>query len=136
MPTEMRTPNLREKIERKCKILYFPIKFHEISTQILQRSHSGNVLHIIWPHRWEHDKNPESLAETVFELDHNNIPFKLSILGEQFQAYPPCLDEIRERLKDKIQCYGYLSRGNYIKCLSEGDIVISTASHEFYGVAM
>lgn len=95
-----------------------------------------NELHLVWPHRWEHDKNPQLLANTLIELDQRQIPFKLSIVGEQFESHPLCFDEIKEKLAHKLRHFGYLSRSDYLRCLSEADVVISTANHEFYGVSM
>lgn len=100
-----------------------------------EKTHSS-VLHLIWPHRWEHDKNPQLLTETVLELNKRMLPFKISIIGESFQAIPECFDGIHEKLGDKLVNFGYLSREDYLKCLIDGDIVISTADHEFYGVSM
>lgn len=96
----------------------------------------SNGLHVVWPHRWEHDKNPQTLADTFIELDRRQIPFTLSIVGEQFDSYPKCFDEIKEILAHKLKHIGYLSRTDYLKCLTEADVVISTANHEFYGVSM
>lgn len=95
-----------------------------------------NELHLIWPHRWEHDKNPRLLASVLIDLDQRQIPFTISIVGEQFEERPSCFDEIEEKLAPKIRQFGYLSRCDYFKCLTEADIVISTADHEFYGVSM
>lgn len=94
------------------------------------------ILHLVWPHRWEHDKNPQLLADALIELNSRGILFNVSIVGEQFQTYPSCFDEIKEKLSGKLKHFGYLSREDYLKCLAESDIVISTADHEFYGVSM
>lgn len=94
------------------------------------------VLHLVWPHRWEHDKNPKLLTETLLELHKRQVPFRASIIGENFQATPECFDGIQEKLGDKLCNFGFLSRDDYLKCLLNGDIVISTAGHEFYGVSM
>lgn len=96
----------------------------------------ANELHLLWNHRWEHDKNPQLLVNTLIELDRRQIPFKISIVGEQRESYPACFDEVKEKLAHKLQHFGYLSRSDYIRCLNEADVVISTANHEFYGVSM
>lgn len=96
----------------------------------------SEVLHLVWPHRWEHDKNPQLLANALIELHQRDIFFTVSIVGEQFQTYPSCFDEMKEKLTGKLKHFGYLSRGDYLECLAEADIVISTADHEFYGVSM
>lgn len=99
-------------------------------------NNDSKVLHLVWPHRWEHDKNPQLLANTLIELHNRDIPFAVSIVGEQFQTYPPCFDEMKDKLKEQLKYFGYLNKEDYLKCLTEADIVISTADHEFYGVSM
>lgn len=128
--------NLPEILVPKCDVLYFPIKFYRQPKDAHHRRNDGHVLHLIWSHRWEHDKNPKLLAETLFELHARGVPFKVSIIGEKFQEYPNCFDEMRAKLRNEIVHFGYLSRDDYISCLNDGDIVISTADHEFYGVSM
>lgn len=133
----MKLKNLRQKIEPKCAVLYFPINFHQMPFRPMQNeSKDSEPLHLVWPHRWEHDKNPVLLANVLFELDQRGVPFMISIVGEQYDEQPDCFDDIQKRLATKIQHLGYLTRANYLKCLTEADIVISTADHEFYGVSM
>lgn len=124
--------NIPETLAPKCDVLYFPIKFDRQPKNLDDR----DVLHLIWSHRWEHDKNPNLLAETLFELHDRGVPFKVSIIGEKYQEYPKCFDEMQTKLPNEIIHFGYLSRDDYIACLADGDIVISTAGHEFYGVSM
>lgn len=132
--SDFKIKNLHERIEPNCKVLYFPIKFHQMPTERLNID--SNELHLVWPHRWEHDKNPRLLAEALIELDRRQIPFTVSIIGEQFQERPSCFDGIEEKISHRIRHFGYLSRSDYFKCLADADIVISTADHEFYGVSM
>jgi len=45
--------------------------------------------------------------------------------------------EARDRLSDHVINYGHLqSRDVYLGALAAADVVVSTALHEFYGVAM
>lgn len=128
--------NLLKILTPKCSVLYFPIQFDGMLRKSHCRSHERSVLHLIWPHRWEHDKNPELLAKVLFELQKREVPFQVSIIGEKYEEFPNCFDEMRTRLSNEILHFGYLSRSDYIKCLNDGDIVISTAAHEFFGVSM
>ena len=44
---DYRPKNLKEKINKKCRVLYFPIK------AIARQEEMGEkILHIMWPHRW------------------------------------------------------------------------------------
>lgn len=135
--SDFKLRNIKEKIEPKCQVLYFPINFHKMPTRI--HSHDDELergLHLIWPHRWEHDKNPREFIDALLELNKRQRQFRVSIIGESFQTIPACFDGVQVQLGAKLINFGYLNRDEYFQCLLDGDIVISTADHEFYGVSM
>jgi glycosyltransferase involved in cell wall biosynthesis len=92
---------------------------------------------ILWNHRWEHDKNPEDFFEALFALDREGIDFRLIVLGQSFRDIPPVFTEARRRLANRIVHFGYApSWKEYAHWLRQGDIVVSTANHEFFGMAV
>ena len=93
-------------------------------------------LKLVWAARWEEDKNPSLLFAALRELKEKNFLFKISILGEQLTRWPECFQEAEDEFASEIDHFGYAeSREQYKAILQEGDIFISTADHEFFGIA-
>jgi glycosyltransferase involved in cell wall biosynthesis len=98
---------------------------------------AGRLLHIVWPHRWEHDKNPAAFFNALYALKDGGCQFSLSVLGETYSEIPPVFLEAKDKLADEILNFGYVdTRDNYLKILREADVVVSTANHEFFGVSV
>ncbi|XP_015834050.1 tRNA-queuosine alpha-mannosyltransferase isoform X2 [Tribolium castaneum] len=132
---DRRPKDLKQKIESKCQVLYFPMDFCHISQ--LDKVLQTNVLHIVWPHRWEFDKGPEDFFSVLMKLKEEKIPFKLSILGENFTDIPPIFTTIKLVMKEEIENFGYVqSKSDYYNILASAHVVVSTAKHEFFGVAL
>ena len=94
------------------------------------------VARILWNQRWEYDKGPGELAAAVTELDKRAAEFDLVLAGEQFPTDPDEFVRLRTALGDKLVHYGWAEPNEYVALLSSSDIVISTAHHEFFGIAI
>ncbi|HPF37493.1 MAG TPA: DUF3524 domain-containing protein [Phycisphaerae bacterium] len=93
-------------------------------------------LHIVWAARWEHDKNPEDFFAAIRILAERGVAFRLSVLGQRFRETPPIFDEARDQFADRIDHWGFLaSRDAYFRALTDADVFVSTAHHEFFGLA-
>jgi len=124
-----------EEIQNKSRVLSPGIDFSVIDTAI-EENRTGPPV-IVWNHRWEHDKDPDSFFEALSDLDREGIDFRLVVLGESFKAHPEIFDEAKETLSSKILHFGYVrSRKDYARWLKHGSIVVSTARHEFFGIAI
>jgi glycosyltransferase involved in cell wall biosynthesis len=119
----------------KSRVLPPGIDFTSIDAQKYVSCHDSPV--ILWNHRWEHDKNPITFFKALFKLYEEGIDFKLAVLGESFETYPLIFDEARDRLSDRIVHYGYIeSSVEYARMLKSADIVVSTSTHEFFGISV
>jgi glycosyltransferase involved in cell wall biosynthesis len=92
---------------------------------------------ILWNHRWEYDKDPESFFRAIYVLADEGLDFGLVLLGESFRCQPEEFLKARQRLPEHIVHFGYAEDAlTYGRLLWEADIVVSTALHEFFGVAI
>ncbi len=124
-----------EGINDKSIVLHPGIDFSHID----KVPDSGREDHpvIVWNHRWEHDKNPEEFFDALYSLKKKGIAFRLIVLGESFRNVPDCFIQAKERLSEEILHYGYAeSRKVYGELLKKGDVIVSTARHEFFGIAV
>ena len=123
--------NIAQMIRTKSSVLYFPLPLAVSPPGVRE------VAHVIWPHRWEHDKNPETFFKVMTELISEGFEVKISVLGEEFQDVPACFEAFKSQHSDRIIQWGRLdSRDDYLEFLKTGTVVVSTALHEFFGVSM
>uniref|UniRef100_A0A8C6NY46 tRNA-queuosine alpha-mannosyltransferase n=1 Tax=Nothobranchius furzeri TaxID=105023 RepID=A0A8C6NY46_NOTFU len=161
-----RPKDLAQQIRPKCVVMNYPVQFPDVSRSVrctlrfcsyrssLLRPPCGSKtigtpvrevasaaqvkpLHIVWPHRWEHDKNPELFFNTLLRLKEKLLDFHVSVLGETFTDVPEIFSLARVSLDSNILNWGFLpSKDHYLQVLCDADVVVSTAKHEFFGVAM
>jgi glycosyltransferase involved in cell wall biosynthesis len=93
-------------------------------------------LRILWAARWEHDKNPEEFFAALQHLKDRRVPFRISVVGEQFREVPEVFMQARQHFADQIDHWGYQSdRADYEAALLAADVFVSTAHHEFFGLS-
>ncbi|MGV1099047.1 tRNA-queuosine alpha-mannosyltransferase domain-containing protein [Thiovibrio sp. JS02] len=133
---DMRLPRLEETIRAKATVLYPALDFSDFA-RTAPPYPNRKAPAIVWNHRWEHDKNPELFFNGLFALAEQRVAFQLIVLGKSFRSRPPVFAEAQERLADRIIHFGHAeSREEYRSLLQRGDVVVSTALHEFYGIAV
>ncbi|MEM1249770.1 MAG: DUF3524 domain-containing protein [Acidobacteriota bacterium] len=93
-------------------------------------------LRIGWVARWEHDKNPKAFFSALSKLAARR-DFRVSVLGERFRRAPKCFEEYRRSHPETIDHWGFVeNRDDYLAALGGLDVVVSTAHHEFFGLAV
>jgi glycosyltransferase involved in cell wall biosynthesis len=95
-------------------------------------------LRILWAARWEADKGPETFFAAIDRLADRGVHFVLDVLGGgRTGAAPPCFAAARARHAGRIRRFGWAeSREEYRRALLGADVAVSTARHEFFGIAM
>jgi len=91
---------------------------------------------ILWNHRWEYDKAPDIFADALIRLNNSGVNFNLALLGERANKTPDALQKIEINLADKIIINGKVNKKEYQHYLSQSSIVVSSAIHEFQGLAI
>jgi len=127
---------IREEVERKSRVCYFPLSLPDARLDG-EEVHDKEVVHIVWPHRWEHDKDPEAFFRVIFKLLEEELDFKVSVIGQTYGQLPEVFSEARQKLEGRIGTWGFKAdKVEFYSALSECNVVVSTAQHETYGVAM
>lgn len=93
-------------------------------------------LRLLWNHRWEHDKDPGSFLSAVDALAGAGLDFEVVVAGENFRQHPAEFEAAALRHPERIVHMGHLPVEHYRRHLLEADVVVSTALHEFFGVAV
>ncbi len=93
--------------------------------------------HILWNHRWDHDKRPDRFFQNLYRLQATGQPFALLAAGETFEKIPDAFVEAETRLRPHIRHWGYAkSLQAYWELLYQADMVMSTTEHEFFGISV
>ena len=89
-----------------------------------------------WPHRFEHDKGPDELLELMDARPSNDF-MRFSLFGQRYKEIPRELQVIRDRHAGRIMCDRWFDdRDDYLQELARCGWVLSTARHEFFGIAV
>jgi len=92
---------------------------------------------VIWPHRWEHDKDPDAFFSAVVELAEEGIDFEIAVAGQSFRETAAGMAGAASTLGDRLVHLGEPeSRDAYARLLASADVAVSTARNEFFGLAM
>lgn len=98
---------------------------------------TARPLKLVWNHRWEYDKGPDTLAALCRLVDQAQLPIEIFILGHSFRRWPNAMTELRDMPALCVQHMGTLDSADaYFECLAQADVVLSTALHEFQGLAV
>jgi glycosyltransferase involved in cell wall biosynthesis len=100
---ELGTPR---EIQAKAEVLPLGLDLARLDAHRSKRPTTGRPL-ILWNHRWEYDKDPESFFQAVYALEAEGIDFGLVLLGESFRNRPDEFLLARQRLPDRIIHFGY-----------------------------
>ena len=96
----------------------------------------GPVPRILFNQRWEYDKGPAELAAALIALEERGIEFEVVLAGEQTPNDLPEFGQLRRRFGRSVVQFGFVPADEYARLIASCDIVVSTAHHEFFGIAI
>ena len=132
-------PGVEDMLRHKASVVPVPIDTvpaRESGKTWFQGS-PGGPLRLLWAGRFEYDKGGDRLLLLLEALEQRALDYQLALVGQQFRQVPAVFGEIEERFAHRIVHSGYLpNRDDYRALLAQSDIVISTALHEFQGLAV
>jgi len=131
MPDERSLESL-DVIRNKSQITHLGIDVPDTA-----RRKDAGPLHLAWVARWEHDKRPDIFLNALKHLHNRKIDFRLSCLGQSFRTIPQEFEELKATFGSQLVRFGFeKDRSSYFHALAEADCVVTTADHEFFGLAL
>lgn len=135
--------NYLEDLSQKCLTLHLGLELDKLTemipkseTAINAGSETTQPPLILWNHRWEHDKNPDTFFNALIHLKDENIPFRLAVLGENYQQAPAIFGQVETLFSNELIHFGYARYPEYIALLNQADILPVTSIHEFFGISV
>lgn len=98
---------------------------------------NSDSVEVVWNHRWEYDKGPELLLGAITHLPAH-LPLRFHVVGQSFRRQPDEFAHIHELLRGRhwLGHWGHLEAEEYRALLRQAHIVLSTAHHDFQGLAV
>jgi glycosyltransferase involved in cell wall biosynthesis len=132
-------PGWVEAVAARSEVVPVPIDLPDAAPVIAppdaEARAAGPIL--LWNHRWEFDKDPDEFIAALRELDRAGESFRVVICGQRFARVPQSLASAPAWLGARLLHHGYAEdRAAYLAWLDRADVVVSTALHEFFGVAV
>jgi len=136
--------DIASRLRSIAQVIWPPVEPPDMSAQggsatgewRTRRAANDGAIRIVWPHRWEHDKGPDALLD-IARHHAESLNLRFIILGQRFRDVPPAMIKLQQRFADRIDHCGFVDdRCEYWQWLSRADWVLSTARHEFFGIAV
>lgn len=126
--------NVEDRIAARSSVLHPPIDPVPFDGAAVER---GDRCRVVWPHRWEHDKDPETFLGVVGGLAAEGLDFEVALAGQDFAETRQIVASAASSLGDRLVHLGNpTDRVAYARLLASCDVAVSTAVNEFFGLAM
>lgn len=130
-------PGLPQLLKNKSRVLPVPLA-DEVLNQPGGHGKTSGPYTIVWNHRWEYDKGPDRLLACVRALP-SELDLRFHIIGQGFRQAPGEFIQLKKLLGERnwLGQWGFIEdRQAYYDLLGQSDAVLSTAIHDFQGLAI
>ena len=125
-----------DQIRKKSVVLYPGLDLAYFDQHPDTRSKNERPV-IVWNQRWQFDRNPAMFFRVLNRLNDIDIAFDLILAGDSKHGKPEEFTKAWQRFGKQIRHFGYVDdKESYSQLLHAGDIVVSTASYEFFCVSI
>lgn len=125
-----------EKIRNKSQVMLPGLDLTALDRHPDTRSGNRRPV-IVWNQRWQFDRNPAMFFRVLNRLNDIDLEFDLILAGDSTHEKPEEFERAWRRYSDQITHFGYVEDvETYSRLLHSGDIVVSTATYEFFCVAI
>jgi glycosyltransferase involved in cell wall biosynthesis len=121
------------EVQARCEVLPVGCDLALLDAQRVERSERPPL--ILWNQRWEYDKAPEVFFQALDVMAEEGLAFRVALAGENPRQKAGEFEAARRRLGERVVHYGWADRETYARLLRQADLVVSTARHEFFGIA-
>ena len=127
-------PDVLDRLRQRSAVLPVPLPEDVFQPSL---SDTDSTLQILFNHRWEYDKAPERFFKAIKRLNDHNVDFRLHVAGQRFRRTPDVFDQAKKEFANRIDTWGYVeSLSDYRRLLQGCDVVVSSAIHDFQGIAV
>jgi len=125
-----------ENVRQKAAVLHVGCDLRRFDDVGARQRAPGDPPVILWNQRWEYDKNPETFFRALQAVIAEGVAFRVVLAGKSQCQNAPEFEQAHARLGERVIHFGHASPTDYVELLCRSDIVVSTAIHEFFGVAV
>jgi glycosyltransferase involved in cell wall biosynthesis len=124
-----------ETLAGRSTVIPVPLEAHWF--EAAARPSADAPFTLVWNHRWEYDKAPERLFAALLKLREAGEDFRVHVIGHRFRTQPDAFEAARPVLQAHIGEWGTVEGDDdYRRVLRGSHVVLSTALHEFQGLAV
>lgn len=135
-------PGVAEGLLAKSSVVPVPITGMDSGKTTMRwpgssRQKASSTLRLTWLGRFEYDKGPDRLLGVLQALERMGVDYELAIVGQQFRSLPAAFESLANDYAHRLVHLGFIAENDqFLAFLGETDIALSTALHEFQGLAL